>query len=219
MGRDLARLQAALLLNQGAGYHFGRVNTKSNVIANGISCIPSKTSLSHEFPLLLARISSAPPTGPQLAWLSVLPPECHPHLINYGSPIVDRLHGSSQCKQAVTDQSRKIHFLSWCHDIGLPDPCTPELPLQGHNWIIACYAVALVHRRTITGVRIRHATLLGCIKQAVALHTDRGLPNPHHVDINYIKVMTNSVKKYESVPKRKEMFSDSMFITSLSSPP
>ena len=60
-------------------------------------------------------------------------------------------------------------------------------------------------------MRIRHATLLGYIKQAVTLHTDRGLPNPQQVDINYIKVMTNAIKKYETVPKRKEMISDSMF--------
>jgi hypothetical protein len=57
-GRDLARLQAALLLDQGVGYRFGRVDTKSNVIADGISRIPSKSSLSHEFPLLLAQAPS-----------------------------------------------------------------------------------------------------------------------------------------------------------------
>ena len=143
----------------------------------------------------LSRIHFAPRTGPQLAWLSALPTECRSHLIDYGHPIADRLHGSTHCKQAITDRSRKIHFLSWCHDVGLPDPCTPELPLQGRNWIIACYAVSLLRGRTITGVRIRHATLLGYIKQAVTLHIDRGLPNPQHVDINYIKVMTNAVKK------------------------
>jgi hypothetical protein len=57
-GRDLARLQAALLLDQGVGYRFGCVNTKSNVIANGISRISSESSLSHEFPLLLAQAPS-----------------------------------------------------------------------------------------------------------------------------------------------------------------
>jgi hypothetical protein len=67
--------------------------------------------------------------------------------------------------------------------------------MQGCNWIIACYAVLLIRGRTITGVRISHPTLLGYIKQAVALHTDHGLSNPHQVNINYIKVMTNAVKK------------------------
>jgi hypothetical protein len=54
-------------------------------------------------------------------------------------------------------------------------------------------------------------TLLGYIKQAIALHTNRGLLNLQQVDINYIKVMTNAIKKYETVPKRKEMISDSIF--------
>jgi hypothetical protein len=57
-GRDLARLQTALLLNQGVSYRFGRVDTKSNVIADGISRISSELSLSHEFPLLLAQAPS-----------------------------------------------------------------------------------------------------------------------------------------------------------------
>ena len=52
---------------------------------------------------------------------------------------------------------------------------------------------------------------MGYIKQATSLHTDRGLPCPHQVDMNYVKLMTNAVKKYEVVPKRKEMISDSMF--------
>jgi hypothetical protein len=57
-GRDLARLQAALLLDQGVGYHLGRVNTKLNVTADGISCIRSESSLSHKFPLLLSQAPS-----------------------------------------------------------------------------------------------------------------------------------------------------------------
>jgi hypothetical protein len=51
--------------------------------------------------------------------------------------------------------------------------------------------------------------LLGYIKQALALHTDCGLLNPHQADINYIKVMTNAVKKYET--EHKEMISNNMF--------
>ncbi|KAL3803843.1 hypothetical protein HJC23_004005 [Cyclotella cryptica] len=57
-GRDLARLQAALLLDQGAGYRFRRVDTKTNVIADGISRIPCKTSQTHEFSLLLTQAPS-----------------------------------------------------------------------------------------------------------------------------------------------------------------
>jgi hypothetical protein len=57
-GHDLACLQAALLLDQGVGYRFGCIDTKLNVIADGISRIPSEPSLSHKFPLLLAQAPS-----------------------------------------------------------------------------------------------------------------------------------------------------------------
>ena len=36
-GHNLVWFQAAILLNQGAGYHFGHIDTKANVIADGIS--------------------------------------------------------------------------------------------------------------------------------------------------------------------------------------
>ena len=153
----------------------------------------------------------SPHTGPQLEWLSALPPQCRNHLIDCGHHIAEPLHGSSHSKQAITHCTRKVHFLSWYHAVGLHDPCTPELPLQGCNWIIACYAVSVIRGHTITGMRIRHSMLQGYVKQALRLHTDRGMINPRLADVNYIKIMTNAVRKYESVPKCKETISNSMF--------
>ena len=69
----------------------------------------------------------------------------------------------------------------------------------------------LIRWETLTGIRIRHATLMGYIRQALALHTDRGLPNPKLVDLDYIKIMTNTVKKYINGSKCQEMISDGMF--------
>ena len=64
---------------------------------------------------------------------------------------------------------------------------------------------------------ICHTTLQGYFQQALSLHMDRGLPHPTLAN-NYIKIMTNAVRKYESVPKRNEMVSDSMFHYSPSLP-
>ena len=64
---------------------------------------------------------------------------------------------------------------------------------------------------TLTGARIQHATLMGYIKQAMALHINRGMPNPRLAVIDYIKIMSSAVKKYEDVPKDQEMISDGMF--------
>ena len=71
--------------------------------------------------------------------------------------------------------------------------------------------MALILGETLTGIRIRHATLMGYIRQSLALHSDRGLPNPKLADLDYIKIMTNAVKKYKSVPKHQEMISNGMF--------
>ena len=58
IGRSLTRLQAALMFNNKVGYNFGCVDTHSNVIADEISRIPSKSSLTHEFSLLLTQTPS-----------------------------------------------------------------------------------------------------------------------------------------------------------------
>jgi hypothetical protein len=55
---NIARLQATLLLDHSAGYNFGCIDTKSNVIADGISRIPSESSLSNNFPILLTQAPS-----------------------------------------------------------------------------------------------------------------------------------------------------------------
>ena len=46
------------MFNNNVGYHYGRVDTKSNVIADGISCIPFECSLSFHFPCLLLQAPS-----------------------------------------------------------------------------------------------------------------------------------------------------------------
>jgi hypothetical protein len=53
--------------------------------------------------------------------------------------------------------------------------------------------------------------MMGYIKQALQLHEHQHLPNPKQKDINYIKIMTDDVKKWDEVPKHQEMISDSMF--------
>ena len=68
-----------------------------------------------------------------------------------------------------------------------------------------------MHGETLTGARIQHATLMGYIKQELALHINRVLPNPRLTDLDYIKIMSNAVKKFVDVPKCQEMISDGMF--------
>lgn len=88
---------------------------------------------------------------------------------------------------------------------------TTNPSLQARNFIIACYAVSLTKGETLLGRNIRYATLKGYIKQAIECHKCRQLPSPELADINYVKIITNAVKKYEKVPNRREMIHDVMF--------
>ena len=66
IGHAVVHLQAALLFDNDVGYHFGHIDTKSNVIADRIFRILSKSSFINKFPHLF--------TGPEPYWHSVLPP-------------------------------------------------------------------------------------------------------------------------------------------------
>jgi hypothetical protein len=135
--------------------------------------------------------------------------------MHYGRSIAGRLHQSHRAKQAITDGSRKNHFLAWCSRIGLRDPCCPSSPLKARNFILACYAVSLIRGKTIRGEGffIRHATLMGYINQATRCHTDRQLPTPRTgVSIDYVSLMTDVVQKYEHVPDRRDMIHDPMML-------
>lgn len=79
---------------------------------------------------------------------------------------------------------------------------TNERDLQARNFIIACYAISLVQGETLLSRKIKHATLNRYITQAISCHTDRNLPSLQSAKVDYIKIVTDAVKKYKLVPNR-----------------
>jgi hypothetical protein len=99
----------------------------------------------------------------------------------------------------------------------IDDPCMATSPLQARNYVIACYAVALIQGENIKGLRLRHATLMGYVRRVLQLHKDRHIPPPTTADVNYISIMTDAVRKWELVPNRRECIHDTMFLHMLQS--
>jgi hypothetical protein len=83
--------------------------------------------------------------------------------------------------------------------------------IQARNFVVACYAVALVEGDTLLSNKIRHSTLNNYIKLACLCHTSLGLADPRRAPINFIKTITDAVRKFEKVPNRREMIHDSMY--------
>ena len=92
--------------------------------------------------------------------------------------------------------------------------------LQARNYVLACYAVSLVRGETLLNIRIRYKTLRNYVNDAIKLHTQRSgkhggqqderLPNPHNAKVDYIEIVLKAVRKYELMPKRREMIYDEM---------
>lgn len=143
--------------------------------------------------------------------MSTIPPNLLSALMPYGDAIASRLQGSSRSKQATTDRARQDHYLAWCHAHGIPAGGTKLAHIQARNFVIACYAVSLTTGETLLSKKVRHDTLRGYVRMAIKCHTDLHLPSPRKADSDFVAVILDAVKKYETVPRRREMIHDSMF--------
>ena len=90
------------------------------------------------------------------------------------------------------------------------DYCLASAPLEARNYVLACYAISLIQGNTILGGSVKHATLNGYIKAVVDMHTDRQLTSPRLVEKDLVSPLLDAVKRYESVPNRRDMIYDSM---------
>lgn len=143
--------------------------------------------------------------------MSTVPSELFSTLMPFGNVIASRMQRSNRGKQATTDRSRQNHYLEWCHSHGVTAGGTTLASLQARNFVLACYAVSLVSGETLLSRKLRHDTIKGYIRMAVRCHTDRRLPSPRQADMDFVAVILDAVRKYQSVPKRREIIHDNMF--------
>ena len=92
--------------------------------------------------------------------------------------------------------------------MGMRDVCLQSYSEQARNYFIACYAVSLFQGQTINGKLIKLATVRQYLKEVYALFEARKCK--WHSDDDYIKLVLDSVKSYESVPRRRHMITDGM---------
>ena len=88
------------------------------------------------------------------------------------------------------------------------DPCMPEQPAAARNYFLACYAVSLIQGQTILGSPIRLQTVKNYLSAAYDLFRDRKIY--FGSDEDYIHIILEALRDYESVPKRRHMISDGM---------
>ena len=94
--------------------------------------------------------------------MQAIPPKLQANLMHYGRLLAEETNRSAHGKQGGTNDSRLCFFLEWfkAHG-GLGDPRMPHAPLQARNYVMACFAVALVQGDTLRGTFIRKATIQG----------------------------------------------------------
>jgi hypothetical protein len=93
---------------------------------------------------------------------------------------------------------------------GAADYCLEGAPLEGRNYILACFIVSLIQGDTILGGSLRHSSLRGYQAAVCALHAARGLPSPLSVDVDLVAPLLQTVRNYEAVPNRRDMITDAM---------
>ena len=94
--------------------------------------------------------------------------------------------------------------------MGLTDPCMPAQPVQARNYFLACYAVSLIQGQTITGTPIRYKTVINYLNDAYTLFRNRSINYLPPLATDYVAIITHAFKKYDTVPNRRNMITDSM---------
>ena len=202
VGRALGRLQCALMLNNPIALQSNHIPTELNVVADKISRVDSETNQAATIP----RIQKEHPelTG------------CHrfnqqlANLMPLGNHLKHRVQQSNRTKQAGTNKSRKNHFLGRCKTMGIPDGGTALRDIQAANFLLACYAISLIHEETIKNIWIRYTTRKGYLARAIECWTDRNKASPRLEGTDYVHLHLEAVRKYEKVPNHREMITDNM---------
>ena len=99
----------------------------------------------------------------------------------------------------------------------IKDPTNHSIPIDQSNFVLGCYAVSLIQGDSILGMNILSATIKKYIQAAAALYTARRIENPYEpednqLDENFPDIIIKALKKYEKIPKRREVITDSMFV-------
>ena len=90
------------------------------------------------------------------------------------------------------------------------DAMLPNQPDSARNYFLACYAVYLIQGNTINGKFIRHKTVKNYTDDAILLMRARRLS--HACDEDYLKIILDTHRKYESIPNRRHMITDEMMV-------
>jgi len=98
----------------------------------------------------------------------------------------------------------------------IEDPTDHSIPIDQSNFVLGCYAVSLIRGDSIMGMNILSSTIKRYIQAAAALYTARRIENPYEpeqtqLDENFPEIIIEALKKYEKIPKRREVITDSMF--------
>ena len=149
VGRALGRLQCALVLNNAIALQSNHIPTKLNVVADKISRVDSETNLAAVIPCIQQETGCHRIVSTSVA-----------NLMSLNSPIeLSRL--------VLTNPGRTI----------IPGGGTELRDIQ-ENFLLACYAISLIHGETIKNIRIQYATLKGYLARAIECWTDRNKASP-----------------------------------------
>lgn len=148
--------------------------------------------------------------------LSAFSPVQRANLLDFGRVAVAEARKSSSSKAATTEKSRQDCFLTFCQNMGIEDPTASHIPTSQSNFLLGCFTVSLMRGNTCLGITIQSATISGYLQAAANLYTSRSkeLEDPFRaegLDTNYPAILLKNLKKFETVPNRRNVITDEMF--------
>jgi hypothetical protein len=81
------------------------------------------------------------------------------NLMDLGCFVIGKARGSTPSKRRVTEVSRQNNFIRFCHYKEIREPTKASIPTDQSNFLLGCYAVALIQGDSILGLNLKADTI------------------------------------------------------------
>ena len=107
--------------------------------------------------------------------MQAFPAKCRASLHDLGCDVDEELARSKSIRQAETQRTRQAHYLKFCRQHKVPDPCGME---PSYEFLVALYAKTLINGTNINNLELRIKTVSFYLHSVNDLLLARGFKEP-----------------------------------------
>ena len=134
--------------------------------------------------------------------MQAFPAKCRDALFDFGCDVDQELSGSINAKKSETIRTRQAHYLKFCVDHLVPDPCGDG---PSYEFLVAAYTKYLTKGINIKDISLRATTIRFYLLAVNDMFVRRGFQTPFdpYTPGNQPSVLLKNYEKLEIIPNKR----------------